>query len=160
MMLARHAKLWVHAPHSQSFRACAYIKIVFLLFYSRNGLRRKGGTARSQVQLIHALLPLDVLTRGPRSPSKSVEKKANDSLNCLLERSCSFKSCFEIMVSTFSFVLCSELSTRYEFTQESSSSAKQEVDQLKEEVKVMSAQLLRQHNASLDSQVRSIYFIT
>ncbi|KAJ7379582.1 protein of unknown function (DUF4686) [Desmophyllum pertusum] len=45
-----------------------------------------------------------------------------------------------------------ELSTRYEFTQESSSSAKQEVDQLKEEVKVMSAQLLRQHNASLDSQ--------
>lgn len=61
-MLARHAKLWVHAPHSQSFRACAYIKIVFLLFYSRNGLRRKGGTARSQVQLIHALLPLDVLT--------------------------------------------------------------------------------------------------
>ncbi|XP_068754666.1 myosin-11-like [Montipora capricornis] len=45
-----------------------------------------------------------------------------------------------------------ELSTRYEFTQESSSSAKQEVDQLREEVKVMSAQLLRQHNASLDSQ--------
>lgn len=122
--------------------------------------QRKGGTARSQVQLIHALLPLDVLTRGPRSPSKSVEKKANDSLNCLLERSCSFKSCFEIVVSTFPFVLCSELSTRYEFTQESSSSAKQEVDQLKEEVKVMSAQLLRQHNASLDSQVRSIYFIT
>lgn len=63
-------------------------------------------------------------------------------------------------MSPFSFVLCSELSTRYEFTQESSSSAKQEVDQLKEEVKVMSAQLLRQHNASLDSQVRSIYFIT
>lgn len=47
-----------------------------------------------------------------------------------------------------------ELSTRYEFTQESSSSAKQEVDQLKEEVKVMSAQLLRQHNASLDSQAK------
>ena len=63
-------------------------------------------------------------------------------------------------MSPFSFVLCSELSTRYEFTQESSSSAKQEVDQLKEEVKVMSAQLLRQHNASLDSQVRSVYFIT
>ena len=61
LMLARHAKLWVHAPHSQSFRACAYIKIVFLLFYSRNGLRRKGGTARSQVQLIHTLLP-----RGPQ----------------------------------------------------------------------------------------------
>ena len=53
------------------------------------------------------------------------------------------------------FMFCSvELSTRYEFTQESSSSAKQEVDQLREEVKVMSAQLLRQHNASLDSQVR------
>ena len=28
------------------------------------------------------------------------------------------------------------------------------MDQLKEEVKVMSAQLMRQHNASLDSQVR------
>lgn len=46
-----------------------------------------------------------------------------------------------------------ELSTRFEFTQESSSSAKQEVDQLREEVKVLSAQLVRQHNASLDSQV-------
>lgn len=45
-----------------------------------------------------------------------------------------------------------ELSTRFEFTQESSSSAKQEVDQLREEVKVLSAQLVRQHNASLDSQ--------
>ena len=54
----------------------------------------------------------------------------------------------------FCFVCCTELSTRYEFTQESNSSAKQEADQLKEEVKVMSAQLLRQHNASLDSQVR------
>ena len=52
------------------------------------------------------------------------------------------------------FFFCLELSTRYEFTQESSSSAKQEVDQLKEELKVLSAQLLRQHNASLDSQVR------
>ena len=51
------------------------------------------------------------------------------------------------------FSLWTELSTRYEFTQESSSSAKQELDQLKEEIKVMSAQLMRQHNASLDSQV-------
>lgn len=55
-------------------------------------------------------------------------------------------------------IVCIELSTRYEFTQESSSSAKQEVDQLKEEVKVLSSQLLRQHNASLDSQVR--YLLT
>ena len=51
------------------------------------------------------------------------------------------------------FFLFEELSTRYEFTQESSSSAKQEVDQLREEVKVLSAQLLRQHNVSLESQV-------
>ena len=54
-----------------------------------------------------------------------------------------------------SFVLnVSELSTKFQYTQENNSSAKQEAVQLREEVKALSAQLLRQHNASLESQVQ------
>ena len=48
----------------------------------------------------------------------------------------------------------SELSTKFQYTQENNSSAKQEAVQLREEVKALSAQLLRQHNASLESQVQ------
>ena len=51
-----------------------------------------------------------------------------------------------------------ELNTKYHYTEETSSSAKLEANQLREEVKSMSAQLLRQHNASLESQVLTSRF--
>lgn len=60
-----------------------------------------------------------------------------------------------IIIQRCNNVVLSELSTKVHYTSESSSSAKQEVDNLRDEVKALTSQLLRQHDATMDSRVKN-----
>ncbi|XP_032239746.2 myosin-11 [Nematostella vectensis] len=113
-------------------------------------ITREKNLARQSDDLSLQVQTLDAEKRSLQSLVSSQEKQVAD-LSVKLEKSSERCRLMEQQLQ-MEQSKSTELTTKFQYSSQSSSSAKQEADALKDEVKALTQQLLRQHDASLDSR--------